>query len=93
MQTPTPVSEGLVQTTTPVIGLPFDMERFTKGKLNGENLVTSCCNCNKIQDPVSGEWLEITPPKEVMLSHSYCLPCVKQLYPEIYANVLASMKG
>ncbi len=66
----------------------FDMERFTKGKMNGKDLIISCCNCAKIQDPKTGEWLEIIPPKEVILSHSYCIPCVKELYPEIYDNIL-----
>jgi len=69
----------------------FDIERFSKGKCDGKHLITSCCNCGKIKDQLSGKWLKITPPNDVILSHSYCMPCVKQLYPEIYSDILQSV--
>lgn len=66
----------------------FNMERFSKDKCNGKHLITICCQCKRIKDQRSEKWFKIFYyPPNIDISHAYCLPCVKQLYPEIYEAV------
>ncbi len=58
----------------------FPIERFSKGKCNGKDIVTVCAVCEKLYDPMIKEWLSILlpdDPDEVSLSHSYCPPCAQ----------------
>ena len=53
----------------------FPIERFSKGKCNGKDIITVCAVCGKSHDLMTKEWLSILLPDEVLLSHSYCPPC------------------
>lgn len=53
----------------------FDLVRFSKGMVGDREIVSICSVCNKLQDQLSGEWISISPPVYVELSHSYCPLC------------------
>lgn len=59
-----------------------------------QTLIPMCSSCKSIRDD-KGYWLDVerylqsTPGAEV--THTLCMSCVKELYPEQYSRIVADM--